>query len=343
MSYGRKAVTILTIVLVAVTLNSAQADEVLLKNGDRITGKVVRLENNKLIFTTPYAGDVSINWEHVTNIQTDDPVKVILTKDTVVQGKLLSGETGWVTVKSDEIKDAFPVELTQFKVINPKPPSPALKTTARVNVGVNVTSGNTETESIYGDAELIARTEKNRYSLGAVYKRKKDNDVTTADSLLGYMKYDYFIQKQLYFYANAGGEKDKFKDLNLRTSLGLGAGYQFFETEITNLSFEAGVSYVNEDFIVSEDNDYAAGRWEFNFDHYFFNKALQFFHKHTGLQSLEKSDDLVIYSQTGFRVPFYKNLNITAQVNYDYDKSPAAGKEKDDQTYILSIGYEWQD
>lgn len=339
----RKISVILAVVMIAVTFTRALADEVWMKNGDRITGKVVGLDNNTLIFTTSYAGDVSINWEHVVNIQTDGPVKVLLSEETLVQGMLYPGDEGVVTVKSDKIKDSIPIELSQFRAINPKPAAPALKTTVRVNAGANITSGNTETESIYGDAELMARTEKNRYSLGAIYKQTKDDDVTTADSILGYIKYDHFIQKKLYLYANATVEKDEFKDLNLRTSAGLGAGYQFLETEYTNLSIEAGVSYVNEDFIVSDDNDYAAGRWGFNFDHYFLNKALQFFHKHTGLQSLEESDDLVIYSQTGFRVPFYKNLNITAQVNYDYDKSPAVGKEKDDLAYILSIGYEWHD
>jgi hypothetical protein len=39
----------------------AVADEVLLENGDKITGKLVRLEKGNLVFSTDYAGEITIN------------------------------------------------------------------------------------------------------------------------------------------------------------------------------------------------------------------------------------------------------------------------------------------
>jgi len=117
--------------------------------------------------------------------------------------------------------------------------------------------------------------------------------------------------------------------------------YQFLETERTSLSLEAGISYVNEDYIAAKDNAFMAGRWGLRFEHFFLKKALELFHYNTGLQSLEDSDDLVIYTQTGFRIPLYKNLNAAIQFNYDYDKNPAPGRENEDTAVIVTLGYQW--
>ena len=233
------------------TAEKGMADEVWLKNGDHITGKLVRLENNLLIFNTSYAGEISIKWEEIANFRTETAVTVVLSDATSAKGFISPGGEGTVIVKSEQIKEPFTVELASFKMINPSPPKPPLKVKARVNFGANISKGNTDTENIYGDGEFVARTKKSRYTLGGSYKRSEDNNQKTADSVIGYTKYDYFLSEKWYLFANAIGEKDEFKDLNLRTAVGPGVGYQFLETEMTNLALEASLNYVNEDFIVA--------------------------------------------------------------------------------------------
>ena len=84
-----------------------------------------------------------------------------------------------------------------------------MKTNVRINFGASFTDGNTKTENIYGDGELVARTVKNRFTLGGSYLRSESEDVTTADRILGYMKYDYFLTKKWYLYAALAGEKGR--------------------------------------------------------------------------------------------------------------------------------------
>ena len=316
----------------------ARADEVWLKNGDRLTGKVLSLDGGALLFKTSYAGDLSIQWGEVVNLKTDGPVKVVLGDDTTAQGPVSPGDSGKVRVKAEQVAEPVTIDLAKVKTINPKPP---LTTKVRVNVGASFTSGNTDTQDIYADGEFVARTDWNRYTIGGLYKRSEDNNVKTDDKKLGYMKYDHFFSKKWYGYANATGEQDDFKDLDLRITVGVGAGYQFIESERTNLSLEGGLSYVNENYITAPDNSFVAGRWGLRFDHFILPKSLQYFLYHTGLQSLESSDDLILFTSTGFRVPFYKDLNLTAQMNWEYDKSPSPGREKSDYTYVLTLGYQW--
>ena len=69
---------ILTVFFVFLFWGQASADEVWLKNGDRLTGKVMSLDAGTLVFKTSYAGDLSIKWGEVVNLKTDEPVKVVL-------------------------------------------------------------------------------------------------------------------------------------------------------------------------------------------------------------------------------------------------------------------------
>lgn len=335
---GKGAIVLFALLLVFVASGRAAADEIWLKNGDHLTGKVKALDGGTLVFETSYAGDLSIKWEEVVNLKTDEPIKVVLGDETTTQGPLLPGDPGTAKIKAGQIADPVTVNLADIKTINPKPP---LRSTLRANVGFNMSDGNTDTKDVYADAEFVARTVQNRFTIGGLYRRSENEDVKTEDNARAYMKYDHFFTKKWYAYANATAEQDEFRDLDLRTSLGVGAGYQFIESDRTHLALEGGLSYVDENYILAEDNSFMAGRWGLKFDHFILPKSLQYFLYHSGWQSIEDSDDLSLFTQTGFRIPFYRNLNITAQVNWDYDKSPSPGKDKSDYTYIFTLGYNW--
>lgn len=105
-------------------------------------------------------------------------------------------------------------------------------------------SGNTDRESGHVDAELTARTAKHRITLGSAYDRAEDDHRKSEDNASGYSKYDYFLTEKLYLYLNGMAEKDTFRDINLRTTVGPGVGYMVFEGELMNLSMEAGPSDV---------------------------------------------------------------------------------------------------
>jgi putative salt-induced outer membrane protein YdiY len=50
-------------------------------------------------------------------------------------------------------------------------------------------------------------------------------------------------------------ERDTLSNINLRTTVGPGVGYQFFEGELMNLSIEVGPSYVRTDYDHAESKD----------------------------------------------------------------------------------------
>src|ERR1700721_2928586 len=59
----------------AITLS---ADQITLKNGDRITGAIVKKDGNNLTVKSDLMGTVTIPWDKIADIKTNEPLNVIL-------------------------------------------------------------------------------------------------------------------------------------------------------------------------------------------------------------------------------------------------------------------------
>ncbi len=337
----RKFSTCLICTLLFITIFYAsplKADEIHLKNGDRISGSLVNMKDNKLTINTTYAGDIGIDWSQVDNIKTNQKVSVLLNDDTLINGSTRESEQGKMKLSTDKIVDTMTFSMADVKSIN-APKEPAVKINARANIGITVTSGNTDRSSTHFDGEFSARTAKNKYTAGVESNSSKENGVKTESNSSGYVRYDHFLSEKWFASSNTLFEKDRFQDLNLRSTLGIGAGYQFFETPVTNLSVESGINYVDEDYITGTDTSFSAGRWAVNYDRYFFNKAFQLFHFHEGYVSLQDTNNMFIRSRTGIRVPLFAHINASLQYNLDWNKSPAPGRKKTDGMLMFTLGY----
>jgi len=339
----KKLLLLLIIITVAFLIaGNSLADEVCLKNGDRLTGQVIRMEAGKLILKTMYAGDISIVWQEVASVMTDGSVKVVLKDETALEGTTKAIEDGKMKLHTGTLEAPASFRLADVKAINPKPIK-TVKITTRTNVNITSERGNTDSDNYYFDGEFMARTKKNRYKIGGELSKEDSEGTTTSQNWLAYGNYSHFLSKKWYLYTDTLFEHDEFKDLNLRSTLGAGAGYQVFETPLLNLSLSAGLAKVDENYDVAEDNDYSAGQWSVNYDQYFFKKFVQLFHVHTGFVSLEDTNDWFLNTRTGLRFPLYKGVTATLQYNYDYDNQPSVNAEKKEDTkFIFLLGYEFK-
>lgn len=321
----------------------ARADIVKLKNGDTLTGTVISKAGNELKIKTTYAGELTIDWKEVESLTTDKPVRVLLKDDTSLKATVSPAESGKVTLQSGSVIKTAPIALSNVAYINPPPEitGKGVQLKGRVNGAINATSGNTSTRQIHFDAEMVARTRSNRYTVGGQINRASDSGTETANNITAYSKYDHFLSRKRYVYINTRFERDKFTDLRLRTTLGGGLGHQFWESDEKNLSAEAGLAYVNEDHFVGPDDAYPAARWAVDYNQYFFHRAFQFFHKNEGTIGLTNANDILISAKTGIRVPLSKHLNTSFEVDAQFDNTPVAGKKKTDLAYLLILGYGW--
>ncbi len=318
------------------------ADIVKLKNGDMLTGTVIKKETDKLVFKTKYTGEIKITWSDIASLSTDKPVTVMLANDSSFTGEIKQSDEGRAQIQLSGLNTNADVDLKDLAYINPSPEvsGKGVAWSGYANLGGATSKGNTDNSQIRFDTEAIARTKQNRFTVGAYVNRAKADGESTAFNSKGYMQYDHFLTKQWYIYANGSLENDKFRDINLRSSAGIGTGYQFYEQEDLNLSIEGGVNYISTDFKVAEDDRYASGRWALKYDQLVF-QSVKFFHQHEVLVSLEDAANTLVFSKTGLRVPIANNLNASTQLNVDYANQPAQGRERMDRTLLFSLGYGW--
>jgi len=321
----------------------AQADQVTLSNGDRVTGIVVNKETEFLVLQTPEFGELKIRWSQITRIYSEKEVKLYLKDGSRMHGALETITDGTVVVYSGEGPPPAPINLEDVVFINPAPDisGEGVKNLGRFNLGYSSSSGNSDLETLYADAENIARTRNNRFTLGGKTRRSKDHERESESNWLAFGKWDHFLTKKWYSYANTNFENDQFKDIELRSTVGVGTGYQFFESEKTNLSAEVGLTYVNTDFIVAPDEEYPALRWALKFDHFLFGTRTQFFHQDEVYAAIDDSDSAFVRTQTGLRFPLIYRVSGTLQYNLDWDNDPAPDRESTDEAIVFTMGLTW--
>jgi putative salt-induced outer membrane protein YdiY len=347
-----RSLPIVALSLFAVT---AQADEVLLKNGDKISGTVLSKSGSVLEMKTPYADKVVIKWDAIDTLNSDKPMTVILKDKQELTGLAGTSENNAMTLKSGGIYDSKPIPLTQVDEINKK------FFAGTANFGGGLSSGNTERQNYHGDANVIVRGRDDKVTLGGQYNYGDNTDVKTKETTLNarnwqlYGTYAHYFTPKWYGYAHGLFTNDRLSDIQLRSAFGVGAGYQFFASEDLNLSLEAGPDYVSTNFYETAfdcnkyrlddptacdpigDTSGIAGRWAVNYDQFVWNRNVQLFHSHEGLVD----SALFIRSRTGFRVPIWNGIQFTNEVQVDYFSKPAPGKENTDMRYMFTIGYGW--
>jgi hypothetical protein len=62
------------------------ADQIRLKNGDRLTGKIVKSDGKTLIIKTDLAGEVTVAWPDVTEVNSDTPLYLTLADGRTIDG-----------------------------------------------------------------------------------------------------------------------------------------------------------------------------------------------------------------------------------------------------------------
>jgi len=333
----------ITILLLVISL-PVMADKLTLINGDQLSGQVVDKTSNNLKFKTNYAGTIIIKWHHIRDLQVDNPVLLMLSDDTLIENAHIgTAGNNQLTISNANLPKPVLVNLDEIKYINPpiEISGRGINIKGRFSTGLSISSGNTENEAYNIDAEMIFRTTKNRFTAGANLFRASNETNDTEDKSGLNLKYDHFLSKQNYLYANSSFAQDKFKDLKLKSTIGGGYGHQFFESKDHNLLVEGGLNYVNDDFFIATDDNYLAGRWALKYDQWLFAKRLQFFHNQEGLLDLEDNNNVTVTSQTGLRSPILPGVHAAIQLNLDWDNQPADSTNSTDRKLLVNLDYLW--
>lgn len=111
--YLRKVCGIATLACFA--LSTAYGDQVVLKNGDRVTGTIVKKDAKTVTIKSDHFGVVATAWDQVASITADKPVNVVLQDGRALRGTLATVD-GKVEVNAANSRvSVAPAEITALR------------------------------------------------------------------------------------------------------------------------------------------------------------------------------------------------------------------------------------
>ena len=322
---------------------SALADEVLVLNGDRLSGDVIRQEKRRLHLKTTYAGTVEISWKDVREVQFDEPGQVLLDDETVLTVEAVSREGDRLTLHRQGPAAAVTVDASRVKVIEPEPweLGQGRKLEGRVNVAFEEESGNSASTEFDLDFHVNRRWRWHRIESYGEIEYDTTRGVDSSDNWTWLSNYNRLFRSRWYGSALTLLKHDRFADLRLRFLAGPAAGYRFFDTEPLSLAVEAGVFYLNDDFVTRPDEEFWGPAWWVDYSQKIWKERMQIYHRQLGFAAGNDSRKQLWRSWTGIRVPLVAGFVGSVEYEFDYDSQPAVEAETTDKTLRLKLGYKW--
>ncbi len=338
---------------------AASADQVTLKNGDRVTGSIVKKDGNNLTVKTDLMGVVTIPWDQVTEIKSDKALNVTLAGQTApmpaVIKATIASTGGQITLSagSGTPQTVAPTGIASIRD-NAEEASyerllhPGLLElwTGTATLGLAGTAGNSVTSTFNLGVNSSRTTNHDVASVyfNAVKSSSTVNGVSsdTAQAIRGGWKYSRKVGSRLDVNGFNDYEYDKFQNLNLRFVAGGGLGYRAWKGKKGSLGFQGGIDYDHDAFAALAPNPaFSRVSGEFFWGDDFSYKA-------NGTTSIVQSFRMFNnLTQTGaYRANFDLSVNtklkkwLVWNVAFGdrYLSNPVAGRKPNDVIYTTGIG-----
>ena len=241
----------------------ALADQVTLSNGDRLTGKIQKLDGDKLTLVTDMAGPVVIPWKNVGAIMSAQPLYILLKDGRVLSGALVNTREGFRVEKNDarfNIKRDDIVALRSYQeqlrwqVSEERKQAPHLLDpwAGFVDAGISATHGNSDvtTVSLGMNATRTTAHDKLAMTFNSLYSRNSTEDPgsITADLRRGGIRYERNISPKRFGFVSLDAESDAIQQLSLRAVGGAGFGDHWIKTPRTTFDVFGGATINRENY-----------------------------------------------------------------------------------------------
>ena len=338
---------VLSIVVLAPTVF---ADQITLKNGDRLSGTIITSDAKTLVLKTEYAGAVTIKWDFVQQIESSQPLYVGTKGGQVILGPVTTSgdklavttkESGSVAVaKADvaSLRNADEEKKAEAALERLQHPRLADLWTGSLDTGLGLVRGNSESSNFTFGLNAVRATTRDKITFytTSAFARSTVNGLTatTAQSVAGGVRYDLNVSDRSFAFGTVDLFNDRFQDLDLRTVLGAGGGRHAIKNAHTSLDLLIGGTFNRESFTTFNRSSAEVLLGE-TFTHKFlasstFNEALFFY------PNLTSTGDFRSTFSLGLVTRLTKILSWQTSFNDYYLSNPVPGKKTND--LLLSTG-----
>jgi putative salt-induced outer membrane protein len=235
------------------------ADQITLKNGDHLSGTIVKSDGKTLVLHTEFAGDVTVQFSAITQISTEKELhvttsdqKTLVGPVTTSDGKIeVSTKTGGtvevppgnvVLIRNDDEQAAYD------KLLHP---GLLHGWNGGANVGFSLARGNSETSNLALAINAVHSTlnDKTTIYLSSIdTENELATPTTVANLVTAGIRYDHNVNPRLFGFVGADFMSNALQNLDLRGVYGAGLGFHAIKSDNTVLDFLAGLNYTHETY-----------------------------------------------------------------------------------------------
>lgn len=318
---------------------------VVMKNGDRMTGELKKMENGFLYFKADYMADtIELDWNRVDRLESNDTFSVVLSNGTretgvirkspeatdMAQGFLVQSTATSVTARNSEVVVITPVQDTFLHQL-----------TGSVNYGFSFTAGSNSTQSNFsGDALYRSERWAGKLQGSSVFSRQNGATNSGRNTIDAYY---YNYRGENWFVAGTTGFLTSFQqDLSARTTLGAGVGRDVIRGSTESLQLIGGALFYKETYSPASGARRGKGfdaQFLMQYTTYAFTK-FQFTVQAGAFPSLTASIGRVrLGIQSSLKRDLGKNVTLLLSLYENYDSRPPVRADKNDFGTSTSIGW----
>ncbi len=335
-----RIVPVFTLLVCLATPAAAQTktDVVTLRNGDRITGDIVKLSRGRLEVRTNDIGTVNIEWDNVAKVEAARYFEVVTTNGSRYLGSLGPAAAGSMAV----VTPAGPVTLTLFDVISIAPIGASFwtKLDGSINAGFSYTqsSGIAQTtfnsDANYRQPSFLVRLTG---SATVTEQEGQTNDDRAASSL-SYVRY----RGARWFIAGSGRfENNQSLGIVLRSQVGGVVGQRLANTNRFMFQAGGGLAFNNEQAVDTPTTQNLEGVVSLQTSYYTYDAPsttidASFFY----YPSLSQWGRQRVQIDTSLKREILKDLTVSLSLYYTFDSDPPqAGAARTDVGLVTSVGW----
>ena len=321
--------------------NSAHADVLVLKNGDRITGEVKKIWDGEVSIEPAYADEFDVDLEVVDYIESERDFEVELWDGREATVKLPGANSENEQLISLEDKTGT---IALEDILELDEPTKDFDWESHVDFSANVNSGNTVSFSGQLRADSTIETPDHRHRVDLSKFRETNgegiDEVTTKDQSLLKYNYNWLFRDPWFLAGNVSYERDPIIELDSRLIMSVGLGRDIFNTPRRFLSIQLGAGGQQEDSQeMSESSSVAT--WALRYQQDVFNGDMEIFHDHSITSAIDGRQNTSIKTSTGLRYEITDLLYANVTLNYNYETDPGVDIKNEDVAFLIGLGAEF--
>ena len=309
------------------------ADQLIMKNGDIITGNITKIEDDEVYIEPSYAGEYSVDLKEVVSIEAAHAFEIELADGSKINAQFGgASDDGQILVVDGAAKTVGMMDLATAAE-----PEDYYNRTSHVDVNATFNEGNTDSQNAMIFADTRLKLGDHRHLAELTFRRDETEGISTKKQDLFSYQYNWLFNEPWYVGATATYERDPIRDLSHRYTLGALAGRDLMDDSRRFLSFSVGAGYSDEQIGGVADSG-AVGIWTLIYEHDFRAGDISFFHNNNLTYQFYGNNNAILKTNTGFQFDIISDIYTKISLRYDYETEPATDASKDDITLAIGVG-----